>query len=187
VITGDKVRLCPKRLGDAARDYAWRTDPELARLDASSPLTIKFIQYLAKYACQLGRSWRKRNQFAIDTLDGEHIGNCAYYSLNDEGSEAEIGIMIGNRSYWDAGYGTDALTALTDHIFRDTKLERIFLKTLHYNKRALRCFAKCGFTVCGELVKNGHTLLIMELYRHRWQQVRSRNGQGEAGYGEEKC
>jgi RimJ/RimL family protein N-acetyltransferase len=172
--SGGKVRLRPGRLSDAVRNYTWRTDPELARLNASSPLTINFMLYLAKYACELGRAWQKRNQFAIDTLDGEHIGNCAYCSVNNGRGEAEIGIMIGNRSYWGAGYGADAVTALIDHVFRDTKLERISLKTLDSNKRAQRCFAKCGFTVCGGFTKNGHSFVLMELYRHRWQQIRNK-------------
>jgi RimJ/RimL family protein N-acetyltransferase len=168
MITGSKVRLCSKRLGDAARDYAWQTDPALSKLDASPPLTVKFTQYLVKYTGELGSNGQNGRQFAIDTLDGEHIGNCAYYSVNDRNSEAEIGIMIGNRSYWDMGYGADAITALTGYIFRDTAIERIFLKTLDSNKRAQRCFAKCGFTVCGELIKNGHSFVLMELYRYQW-------------------
>ncbi|MFC1874615.1 GNAT family N-acetyltransferase [Chloroflexota bacterium] len=182
MITGGKVRLYPKRLGDAARDYVWQTDPGLTELDASSPLTMKFTQYLLDYAGELGHNGQNRHQFAIDTLDGEHIGNCAYYGINDESGEAEIGVMIGNRGYWDMGYGADTLTALADHIFRETKLERIFLKTLDSNRRAQRCFAKCGFTVCGELINNGYNFLLMELYRHQWQQSRGKNRQGEAGY-----
>ena len=174
MISGGRVRLRPRRLSDAVRNYTWRTDPELCRLNASSPLTINFILYLAEYACELGRAWQKRKQFAIDTLEGEHIGNCAYHSINNEGGEAEFGIIIGNRSYWGAGYGADAINTLIDHIFRDTKLERIFLKVLDFNKRAQGCFAKCGFTVCGELINDGHNFVLMELYRYRWQQIRSK-------------
>lgn len=185
MITGGKVRLCPKRLDDAARDYFWQTDPGLTKLDASSPLAMKFAQYLAKYTGELGCNGQDKHQFAIDTLDGEHIGNCAYYGINGGRGEAEIGVMIGNRSYWGMGYGSDAVTALTDHIFQDTKLERIFLKTLGSNKRAQRCFARCGFTVCGELVKNGHSFVLMELYRYQWQQSREKCRQGETDYGKE--
>jgi RimJ/RimL family protein N-acetyltransferase len=49
-----------------------------------------------------------RRQFAVDTLEGRHIGNCAYYNIDKGGGEAEVGIMIGERSYWDKGYGTAA-------------------------------------------------------------------------------
>ncbi len=175
MITGGKVGLYPKRLGDAVRDYAWQTDPELTGLDASSPLTMKFTQYLLDYADELGRNGQTKHQFAIDILDGEHIGNCAYFGINGEKGEAEIGVMIGNRGYWDMGYGADAVTVMVNHIFLTTKLSRIFLKTLDSNRRAQRCFSKCGFTVCGELIKNGHSFVLMELYRYRWQQGRGKS------------
>jgi len=46
----NKVRLREKRLDDAAVDYAWKTDAELAQLDAAPLLSIGFQQYLADYA-----------------------------------------------------------------------------------------------------------------------------------------
>ena len=40
VIAGEKVVLRKKRIEDAEDDYAWRTDEELARLDATKPLRM---------------------------------------------------------------------------------------------------------------------------------------------------
>ena len=176
MITESKVRLCPKRLSDAADDYAWQTDPELTRLDASSPLTMEFTQYLLRYADKLYCARQVKHQFAIETPDGEHIGNCAYYGVDDRKGEAEIGIMIGNRNYLEKGYGADAIAALVDHIFLKTNLKRIYLKTLDTNERAQRCFSQCGFTECGRLVDNGHSFVLMELYRYQWQQGRDKTG-----------
>ena len=39
-ISGDKIVLKNKSIDDFAKDYIWRTDPELATLDASYPLDI---------------------------------------------------------------------------------------------------------------------------------------------------
>ena len=41
-IRGEKVVLREKRIQDAEDDYAWRTDEELARLDATRPLKMSF-------------------------------------------------------------------------------------------------------------------------------------------------
>jgi RimJ/RimL family protein N-acetyltransferase len=164
-----KVRLCPKRLRDAANDYQWQTDPELAGLDASSPLQIKFHQYLMYYADELFTSRRLQRQFAILTLEGEHIGNCAYYGVDEARSEAEIGIMIGNRDYWQKGYGADAVAALIEHVFCNTGLERLHLKTLETNRRAQHCFKRCGFRECGHMIEGGYSFLLMELSRSDWQ------------------
>jgi ribosomal-protein-alanine N-acetyltransferase len=160
-----KVRLREKRLDDAALDYAWKTDAELAKLDAAPVLSIGFQQYLADYADELRHSPPNRERFAIETPDGEHIGNCTYYAIDNNKGEAELGIMIGNRTYWGKGYGASAVSALVRHIFKNTKLTRIYLKTLISNKRAQRCFAKCGFTPCGRLNYDGYNFVLMELRR----------------------
>ena len=161
MITGSKTRLCRKRLSDAANDYAWKTDPELAKLTAAPPLKTSFTDYLLKYAGQLRRS--TKHEFGIETLDSRHIGNCACYGINQARSEAEVGIIIGDRNYWDKGYGQDALNTMVSYILGQMKLKRIHLKTLISNKRAQKCFAKCGFTTYGQIVKNGHSFVLMEL------------------------
>lgn len=169
-IIGSKVILCDKRLADAQDDYAWQTDRELARLDAVPLLAITFSQYLADYASDLRYSTPTRHRFAVETLDGEHIGNCAYYDINETKGEAELGIMIGHRDYWDKGYGANAVTTLVSHIFRQTNLKRIYLKTLDSNHRAQRCFEKCGFTLYGHLVRDGFSFVLMELHHKKWWQ-----------------
>ena len=170
MIVGGKTKLREKRLADAPHDYAWQTDPELAELDAISLPTITFQQYLAQYASELRYPSSSRHRFAIETLDGEHIGNCTYYDINKTRGEAELGIMIGNRSYWDKGYGVDAVTTLVNYIFQRTKLNRIYLKTLVSNTRAQKCFAKCGFTPYGRQNRDSYNFVLMELHRKQWQE-----------------
>jgi RimJ/RimL family protein N-acetyltransferase len=166
---GNKVRLRQKKLTDARNDYRWQTNPELGRLDAMPPLTVSFPRYLIDYTATLGKPSPKRCTFAIETLEGRHIGNCVYYNIDKENGEAELGIMIGESDYWDLGYGTDAVSALVDFIFTETGLQRIYLKTLDWNGRAQRCFLKSGFIPCGEMVRNGHSFVLMEMSRERWR------------------
>ena len=165
MIIGSKIKLRDKRLDDALDDYTWQTDPELTQLDAAPRLTIMFSQYLADYASELRYPSPTRHRFAVETLDGKHIGNCTYYDINETNGEAELGIMIGNRDYWDKGYGADTVTTLVNYIFRQRNLKRIYLKTLDSNTRAQKCFTKCGFTANGRLVKDGYNFILMELHR----------------------
>ena len=167
--SSSKIKLREKRLADAPDDYAWQTDPELAQLDAAPLSTLTFPQYLADYASELRYPSPIRHRFAIETLDGEHIGNCTYHGIDETKSEAELGIMIGNRSYWDQGYGADAVATLVNHIFQQTKLNRIYLKTLDLNTRAQKCFTKCGFAPYGHLKKDGYNFVLMELHREQWE------------------
>lgn len=164
VLVGDKVKLRPKRIQDAVNDYGWRTDTELCELDAALPTSSSFKEYLRGYAEELhhpGPGCR----LAIETVDGRHIGNCSYFNINELNRDAELGIMIGDRAYWNQGYGTDAILTLLDRVFSQTKLERIHLKTLNWNVRAQKCFLKCGFVPCGELTRGDHSFIIMEIRR----------------------
>ena len=168
MISGKRVKLRGKRLADAADDYAWLTDAELAELDAASPSTTTFPQYLAAYTSDLRYPPTIRHQFAIETRKGKHIGNCTYYGIDNEKGQAELGIMIGDRDYWDQGYGTEAVSALLEYVFGKTKLNRLYLKTHVTNKRAQKCFSRCGFTHYGHLEKDGYNFILMEMKREDW-------------------
>ena len=170
MIKGKRIRLREKRVTDAQDDYAWQTDPELASLDAMPVLSIPFVEYLLTYANQLLQSPPGSLRLAIETSNGKHIGNCTYYNIDKLEGEAELGIMIGDRNYWDRGYGTEAVNALLNHIFHRTNLRRVHLKTLDWNQRAQKCFSKCGFSPCGQCYRDGYNFVLMEITRHQWQE-----------------
>jgi RimJ/RimL family protein N-acetyltransferase len=171
-ISGSKTRLREKKLSDVRNDYRWQADPELAKLDAAPVLIMSFSLYLLDYATALHQSHSNRYPLAVETLNGKHIGNCTCYDIDEKKEEAQFGIMIGNRAYWDKGYGTDAVNTLVDHIFNTSTLNRLYLKTLDWNQRAQKCFIKCGFTQCGQLKRDGHNFVLMELTREQWEKRR---------------
>ena len=168
MLVGSKIKLRGKKLADAPNDYAWQTDPELAELDATPLPTISFQQYLSEYTRELRYPPLTRERFAVETLDGKHIGNCSFYGIDETKNEAELGIMIGDRNYWDNGYGTNTVATLVNYIFQNTKLKRIYLKTLASNTRAQKCFKKCGFTPYGHLRRDGYNFVLMELHHKQW-------------------
>ena len=173
IISGSKTRLREKKLTDVRNDYRWQADPELAKLDAAPVLNMSFSLYLLEYVTALHQSHFNRYPLAVETLDGKHIGNCTCYDIDEKKGEAQFGIMIGNRDYWDKGYGTDAVNIIVDHVFQTTKLNRLYLKTLDWNLRAQKCFAKCGFTLYGHLRRNGYDFALMELKRKQWEKQQS--------------
>jgi [ribosomal protein S5]-alanine N-acetyltransferase len=170
--TDIKIKLRPKKISDAKEDYAWQNDPELARLDATFTIDMPYAQYLSEYNYELHYPTSNRREFAIETLDGKHIGNCVYYNINTIENKAELGIMIGDRDYWDKSYGLVSIKALLDHIFCTTGLEHIYLTTLDWNIRAQKCFLKCGFAECGRVSRDTSTFIIMVIHRQHWQKWR---------------
>ena len=170
MIIGRKIILRDKKLSDAWDDYNWEIDSELAHLDAAPVADISFSNYLSDYTDILRHSSSTSRRFAIETLDGKHIGNCSFYNINKTRGEAELGIMIGDHAYWNKGYGTDAVTLLLNYIFGETRLKRVHLKTLETNRRAQECFRKCGFTPCGHSLNDGYYFTQMEIDRQMWQE-----------------
>jgi RimJ/RimL family protein N-acetyltransferase len=165
VARGALVRLRRKRLADAALDYAWRCDPELARYDAAAPLRMAFEDYRVTFEEDLRFPSPFRRVFAIESLEGEHIGNVMYYNIDDRRGEAELGITIGDRRFWSAGYGRDAVATFVRYVFDISGLRRIYLNTLDWNVRAQRCFRAAGFTTCGLSRRGVHSFVSMEIRR----------------------
>ena len=167
-LQGARVVLRDKMLEDAEQDYIWRSDPELARLDAAYPLSMTFDRFLKIFEDQLKYPTPGSHHFATETLDGKFIGNCMYYDLDSVKMEAELGIVLGDRDYWGNAYGYDAVTTLLEHMFTEKKLRRVYLHTLEWNKRAHRCFAKCGFVPVGPVRRLSHDFILMEVFRDDW-------------------
>ena len=167
-IQGARVILRDKRLEDAEQDYIWRSDPELARLDAAYPLTMSFERYLKIFEDQLRYPTPGSHHFSTETLDGKFIGNCMYYDLDSVNMQAELGIVIGDRDYWSNSYGYDAVTTLLDHMFTEKKMKRVYLHTLEWNTRAQRCFEKSGFNLVKPVRRLSQDFLLMEVLREDW-------------------
>lgn len=163
-----KIRLRDKTLEDAYQDYLWRCDRELAQLDGMAPLNIPLSEFLSCYQDDVINMPADQHRYAIETAEGKHIGNCMFYDLNEYRGEAEIGILIGDRQYWEQGYGEEALYSLFKILFANTSIQRIYLKTLADNIRAQLCFSKCGFVPSGRIIVNGNHFITMEISRTGW-------------------
>ncbi len=167
----NRIQLRLKKLSDAREDYTWQTDPELCCLDAAETLIMSYNEYLSEFTFELSYPITTRHEFAVETLDGQHIGNCVYYNVNKTESKAEVGIMIGNRDYWNRGYGTETINLLLEHVFNKISLEKVYLTTLDWNVRAQKCFKKCGFSECGEITRDGLDFFVMVILRKEWENL----------------
>ena len=168
IITGKKVVLREKCAADIEADYAWRTDEELARLDATRPITMSYAAFLRYSKEELRYSSDTSKRLAIDTHDANYIGNCMYYDIDWNLKQAELGIMIGNKDYWNFGYGTDAVVTLLEYVFTNTKLNCIYLHTLISNKRAQMAFRKAGFHYTKRVKRDDYLFQRMEINRAFW-------------------
>ena len=176
LMQGENVVIREKRLSDAEDDHGWRCDPELARLDAATPLRMGFEEYLRQYKEELEHASAWSHRFGIDNLDGKHIGNCMYYDVDYFRGSVELGILIGDRDYWGGGYGSEAVELLLQHMFTEMPVKKVYLHTLDWNHRAQRAFEKCGFQIIRPVKRGGWEFFYMELKRERWAELQQEKG-----------
>jgi RimJ/RimL family protein N-acetyltransferase len=79
------------------------------------------------------------------------IGSLAFTNFDWRNRSSEFGIMIGVKTYWNQGYGTEAVRLLVRHGFDTLNLNRIFLHVFENNPRAIRAYEKAGFVREGRL------------------------------------
>ena len=167
---GEKVRVREKRVEDIRNEYSWRVDPELSRLDATRPMTMSYEDFFRYSKEEMQFPNYRSKRLAVETLEGVHIGNIMYYDLNMQNSQAELGIMIGDKGYWSSGYGTDTVNTMLRNLFTILELDRVYLHTLSWNYRAQASFAKSGFKLVRNVKRGGQDFILMEVLRSDWEE-----------------
>jgi RimJ/RimL family protein N-acetyltransferase len=156
---------------------AWRRlhghfrDPEIAHLNGTPPSRMPL--WLLRRVLRADAARPDRRTFGIFDDAGDYIGTVELYDLR--GSEATLGIIIGERSHWGRGYGTDAMRAVLTYAFEEVGLERVRLHTFGDNLRAQAAFRKVGFVELRSAKgANGRVDVHMALARGAWFAHRGR-------------
>jgi len=176
VIYGDKVRLRAIEREDLPRFVEWINDPEV-RQGLNFYLPMSTVEEERWYEGYLERDPPER-PLAIDVRDSDewvHIGSCGLFSIDSRARKAELGILIGDKTYWDRGYGTDTIRTLLHHAFESLNLNRISLQVFESNPRAIKVYKRVGFTAEGRLREARFSqgryedTIIMSILRDEWR------------------
>lgn len=160
------------------RLYGHFRDPEIAHLNGTPPSRLPL--WLLRRVLRADAARPDRRTFGIFDDAGEYIGTVELYDLR--GSEATLGIIIGERSHWGRGYGSDAIRAILTYAFEEVGLERVRLHTFGDNLRAQAAFRKVGFVELRSVANaKGRIDVHMALARGAWFGHRGRPSRhGEA-------
>jgi RimJ/RimL family protein N-acetyltransferase len=144
---GRLVRLRAREPEDEPALFEWFNDPEVTdNLTTRYPMSHRQER---EFIDRVGASGYHEASFAIETLDGKLIGGCDLTPHRPENRSASLGIGIGEKSYWNGGYGTDAMRVLCRFGFEMMNLHRIELEVFARNERAIHVYEKVGFQVEG--------------------------------------
>lgn len=92
--------------------------------------------------------------FAIINDENKAIGSIgAFRCENIHRQTAEMGYYLAEE-YWGKGIATEAVKQLTDHVFNQTDIMRIFAEPFSTNRGSCRVLEKSGFQFEGTLRKN---------------------------------
>ncbi|WLQ35379.1 GNAT family protein [Streptomyces castrisilvae] len=149
MIDGKLVRIRALRASDLDAHLRWRNDPEVVHWAAGGdphygPITRESLERF--HDARLRQDPRVEASFTVEDLaDGRPIGTADYRDIDPFAGEATVGIVIGERSHWGGGYGSEALRLLLKHLFGACRVRRVELDTWSGNERAMRAFRGAGF------------------------------------------
>jgi len=149
LIPGEKVVLRSLIKTDLVKIKKWFSDVELIRLGFGLQAEDKVLEKIANEYYQ--KMIRHGEYFlAIEDKENNLIGFLRFFPRDDI-SSARVGIMIGEKNYWNRGCGTEAMQLLIKFLLEVLGLEKVELDTADFNINAQRCFEKVGFKRIGEI------------------------------------
>jgi len=115
-----------------------------------------------------------KNVLLMIVVDSKPIGTMGLHDINWKDRVATTGAAIGEKSYWNKGYGTDAKMALLNYAFNTLGLRKIMSRVFAFNKRSLAYSLHCGYKIEGRLLRQRFAHgrywdeVILGLFKYQW-------------------
>jgi [ribosomal protein S5]-alanine N-acetyltransferase len=142
------------------REWRHGDEESLAR-HANNPKIFRNVRdrFPHPYTLEDARWWIEHNgsadpltSFAI-VVDGEAAGGIGFFLQEDIlRRSVEIGYWLGE-PFWGRGIVTDAVRAMSEHIFANFDVCRIFACVFEWNPGSMRVLEKAGFVFEGRMRK----------------------------------
>lgn len=172
-IIGKKCYLSPVSMEDVPKYTSWLNDFEVA---VSTTLYSRLIDIEVENAALT--ELKQGYHFAVRLIENnELIGNVGLNDVDFLHRNAELGIIIGNKSYWNQGYGQESINLLLDFTFNLLNIKCVYLKVYEYNKPGINLYEKIGFKNSGRIRKaeeiNGkrYDILFMDILAEEYKSV----------------
>lgn len=144
-LSGSKVSLVPFENCHISDNYvSWLNDKEMSTIILSAETTTN-LEDCRIYAEDLIAS-NENHFFAIITkTTQEHIGNFRLGPLDSQNNRIQLGMMIGNKSFWGKGIGSEVVELGLEFAFKMLKVHKVFLYVREDNFGAIRIYEKNNF------------------------------------------
>ncbi len=148
-ISGRKIFLRPLRESDVGEEYlGWMRDP-LAIQYLESRDQSQSLDTLRAFVRSMNDS-RRDHMFGVFLVQGgEHVGNIKIGNVREPHRSADLGLIIGRRSAWGKGYGTEAIALVTRYAFEELGLNKLWAGMYAENLGSYHAFIKAGYREVG--------------------------------------
>jgi len=179
MIIGKQIRYRGIEKEDLPKFVTWLNDPEVRQgLSLIMPLSLAEEE---NWFEELSKKPPFEKPMAIEIQPNPQVdewifvGNCGLFNIDWQNRFAEIGIHIGEKGYWNQGFGTKAVRLILKHGFDNLNLHRLWLRVFETNHRAIRSYEKAGFTPEGKFRQAQYLdgkyvdVMIMSMLKPEWQ------------------
>ena len=157
-LIGTQIYLRPISANDSTEEYAgWMNDIEVTSglVSGYFPTNLKDLSIYIESV-----SNKSSIMLAICVVENDrHIGNIKLGSFDWFARTCELGILIGNKTYWGKGIGKEACSLMINYVFFNLNLEKIWLAVFDNNPKAVALYKDLGFEIEGtqqrHVFKNG--------------------------------
>jgi diamine N-acetyltransferase len=148
MITGKRIYLRGWEKSDVPTFLRWFNDPEVT-IYLSNPYPAGSTEQEEHF---VSHPREGEQRYCIVTREGDvPIGNCGIFDVNARNRSCEVGIAIGEKAYWNQGYGREVLALLQEIAFEGMGMNRVTLRHTDFNERGHRCYLAAGFVEEGRL------------------------------------
>ena len=157
-----------RKMEDRLSDYKllakWLSDPAILEFYEGRDNPFDLEKVKEKYA------HRTRGESdvtpCIIEFENHAIGYIQYYKVDAEEYQVQdkidlerysnpygIDLFIGETNYWNKGIGTHIVKGMIDYLIENEKADVVFIDPQVNNKRAIKCYERCGFTTISVVEK----------------------------------
>ncbi len=178
VLRGTKVTLRPPDDTDPPRFVEWLSDLEVTRY-LGRVMGMALFQE-EEFFKRVGES--KTDVYWMIEAEGRPIGGTALAQIDWLNAHASTGTVIGDKTAWGRGYGSEAMALRTDYAFRQLNLHKLLSGTFMENERSKRALIKAGYREIGvqrdHFFRDGrwHDHWMCEVLRSDWEREHGHTG-----------
>lgn len=149
IAMGKRIKICSLQVKDVHEMKEWGNHTNPLFEDYNFP-KLNDEEIEEWFRIKTGK--RNKKCYSVYNEEGKVIGYLAIKDIKRFRKRATLGIVF-DPNYINKGYGTETIKTFLNYYFTQLNMKILILHVARFNKRAIRCYEKCGFVKIKEYLK----------------------------------